>query len=242
MLKVDLYNFDGKKKEVISLPLEYDVKPNDNALSHAIRVYEDRSHVGLAKAKTRSEVAISTKKIYKQKGTGGARHGAKSAPIFVGGGAAHGPTGIKRVLHVLKLQGRKALLYSLKYKLNESKVIFVDNIEKIKKTKDASNLVLAIRKEGKWLDKNILVAVSSKNSDTRKFFRNIKGISVDFYKHLNAYKVFLANGIIVDKGIFEDRTKEESMENIDGKKPVKSKGVKTVKTVKKVAKNKVTRK
>jgi len=239
MLKVDLYNFDGKKKEAITLPAEYDVKPNDNALSHAIHVYEDRSHVGFAKAKTRSEVAISTKKIYKQKGTGGARHGAKSAPIFVGGGAAHGPTGVKRVLHVLKSQGRRALSYALKYKISQSKVVFVDGIEKIKKTKDAFNLISTIGKEGKWSGRNILVAVSNKNSDTRKFFRNIKGTEVDFYRHLNAYKVFLANGIVVDKGIFEDMNKEESKKPVSDKKVVKSKAVKAIKIVKKVSKNKV---
>lgn len=242
MLKVDSYNFDGKKKEAIVLPTEYDVKPNDNALSHAIHVYEDRSHVGFAKAKTRGEVAISTRKIYKQKGTGGARHGAKSAPIFVGGGAAHGPTGVKRILHVLKLQGRRALLYALNYKIKESKVVFVDGIEKIKKTKDAANLVSVVGKEEKWSDRNILVAVSSKNSDARKFFRNIGGVNVDFYGHFNAYRVFLANGIIIDKGIFEDKNKGELKKDVDGEKIVKTKSVKAVRIVKKAAKNKVAKK
>src|SRR3989344_5966768 len=98
MLKVNLYDSAGKKKEGLSLPKEFEVKPNFRLLAQAYHVYEDRTHLGLAKAKTRGEVRISTKKIYKQKGTGGARHGAKSAPIFVGGGVAHGPKGIKRKL------------------------------------------------------------------------------------------------------------------------------------------------
>jgi large subunit ribosomal protein L4 len=104
MLKVDLYSFEGKKKENATLPKEYDVKPNLILLSQAIHVFESREHLGLARTKTRSEVAISTKKIYRQKGTGGARHGAKSAPIFVGGGTAHGPKGVKRILRLSESQ------------------------------------------------------------------------------------------------------------------------------------------
>lgn len=245
MLKADLYNFDGKKKEAITLPVEFDVKVNNNALSQAIHVYEDRSHIGFAKAKTRSEVAISTKKIYRQKGTGGARHGAKSAPIFVGGGAAHGPTGVKRVLRVLKSQGRKTLMYALKYKISQSRVVFVDDIEKIKKTKDADKLISGIEKEKKWLKKNILLVVSGGNSGTRMFFRNIKGVTVDIYKHLNAYKVFLANGIIVDRGIFNDlggKDKKTVNKTEEQTKVVKIKNEKVVKTVKKVSKKKAVKK
>lgn len=200
MLKVDLYNFEGKKKESLNLPKEYDVKPNIRLLSHAIHVYEDRTHFGLARAKTRSEVAISTKKIYKQKGTGGARHGAKSAPIFVGGGVAHGPTGIKRTLHLSESQRNKALLCVLNYRISGSKLVLAEGLEKIKKTKDAVNLIDTILKDKNWENrKNIVVAFSEKNSATLKAFRNIEGVTIDYYKNLNAYKVFLANGLIVDK-------------------------------------------
>ena len=73
-------------------------KANSTLLAQAIRVYGSNSHQKTSKVKTRGEVDGSTRKIYRQKGTGNARHGAKYAPIFVGGGIAHGPTGILKLL------------------------------------------------------------------------------------------------------------------------------------------------
>lgn len=63
-------------------------------LAQAIHIYQENSHRGVSKVKTRGELNISNHKVYKQKGTGNARHGAKSAPIFVGGGVVFGPTGL----------------------------------------------------------------------------------------------------------------------------------------------------
>jgi large subunit ribosomal protein L4 len=233
MLKADLYNFEGKKKESVNLPKEYDIKPNLRLLSHAIHVYEDRTHFGLAKAKTRGEVAISTRKIYKQKGTGGARHGAKSAPIFVGGGAAHGPTGIKRVLHLSRSQRNKALFFALNYKASNSRVVFAEGLEKIKRTKDAVNFIDSILKDKAWKNrKNIVVALSEKNAQSLKAFRNIKGVITDYYKNLNAYKIFLANVLIVDKEALE----EKLAKNEEKKEKIKEEKAKEVAKSKKVVK------
>jgi len=85
-----------KDKINFSLPKGFDLKKAEKLLVQIVRVFEDRTHFGLNKVKTRSEVNKTRKKLYKQKGTGGARHGAKSAHIFVGGGVAHGPKGEKR--------------------------------------------------------------------------------------------------------------------------------------------------
>ena len=179
-------------------------------LSQAIHVYEDREHLGLARAKTRSEVAISTRKIYRQKGTGGARHGAKSAPIFVGGGVAHGPKGIKRVLHLSKDQKEKAFRYALNYKVISSSVALVEGLEKLKKTKSAVNLIKDIIKDKNWKNgNNIIIALSEKNRDILRFFRNIEGISVDYFKNLNAYKVYLANELVIDKAVLEEKTEKK---------------------------------
>ena len=91
MLKTKTYSLKGTKLKETSLPKEFGQKENLPLLAQAVRVYEERSHIGFAKTKTRAEVNRTTKKVYKQKGTGGARHGARSAPIYVGGGTAHGP-------------------------------------------------------------------------------------------------------------------------------------------------------
>ena len=78
--------------ESITLPKEiFDAKINNPLMAQAVRVYLANQRRGTLKTKSRGEVAISTRKIYRQKGTGRARHGAASAPIFVGGGIAFGP-------------------------------------------------------------------------------------------------------------------------------------------------------
>lgn len=71
----------------------YEIKPA--LLTQVLHVYRDNSHQDTSKVKTRGELTKTTKKTYKQKGTGNARHGSRMAPIFVGGGVAHGPTGVQ---------------------------------------------------------------------------------------------------------------------------------------------------
>ena len=111
---------------------------NKILLTQAIRVYTARRHPGLSKVKTRGEVIASTRKIYRQKGTGQARHGAISAPIFVGGGVAHGPKGVKRQLSLPKKMRRKALSIALSVKAKEGNLLVVEGISKLKKNKRGS--------------------------------------------------------------------------------------------------------
>src|SRR3990167_4620035 len=105
MPKADTYSSKGTKQEGVNLPKAlFGEKQNDKLLAQAIHVYRDRQHLGNSKVKTRGEVTATTRKWYRQKGTGRARHGAVSAPLFVGGGVAHGPKGINR--HNLRLNAK----------------------------------------------------------------------------------------------------------------------------------------
>src|SRR3990170_7427665 len=126
MIKLTIYSAKGTRKGSTNLPKSFIEKENLALLSQAVRVYEDRKHPGLSKVKTRGEVTASTRKIYRQKGTGGARHGAISAPIFVGGGIAHGPKGVKRILSLPKKMRKKALISSLNWKLKDSELFVID--------------------------------------------------------------------------------------------------------------------
>ena len=109
-----LYSTEGTKSGEIDVPSEiFDVTASDKLLAQYVRVYLANQRQGTNKVKTRSEVKGSTRKIYRQKGTGRARHGAKTAPIFVGGGVAHGPRLRSFKLKLNKKQRRKALYYSL---------------------------------------------------------------------------------------------------------------------------------
>lgn len=202
MLKVDQYSSKGIKTSDYSLPKEIEVKENLNLLAQAIRVYESREHPGLSKVKTRSEVNRTTKKWYRQKGTGRARHGARSAPIFVGGGSAHGPKGIKRVINLPKIMSKKSLYIAITIKAKMGKLLFVNSISALKKTKEAMFLVDKICKNESNKN-NITVVFSDKNKEVRKFFRNIKNVKTDLFSNLNARKVILSDLIIFDKDVFD---------------------------------------
>jgi large subunit ribosomal protein L4 len=91
-LKITVVGVDGASMGNMTLPeAVFGAKPNKALIAQAVRVYLANQRQGNASTKTRGEVIGTTKKIYRQKGTGRARHGAAKAPIFVGGGIAHGP-------------------------------------------------------------------------------------------------------------------------------------------------------
>ena len=100
MAKIDLYTIKGVKSGDLTLPKSFDEEINMNTLAQALRIYEERAHPGLRNTKTRSEVNRTTKKVYKQKGTGGARHGSRRANLFVGGGVVFGPRPDRRMLNI----------------------------------------------------------------------------------------------------------------------------------------------
>ena len=202
MNKIEVYTIDANKKADISTPSNFKEKVNLSLLSQAIRVYGDRKHPGLNKTKTRGEVRISTRKIYRQKGTGFARHGAKSAPIFVGGGIAHGPTGLKRILTLSSKMRKKALAMALALKLESGDIIAVDSLKSFKKTKEVAKFIDKISKKLKKVNK-ITTFVVDPNPKDYFFLKNIKNATVKSFKNLNAYDVFYGGLILLDKDIFE---------------------------------------
>lgn len=210
MSKVKAYSAKVKTVISVNLPAVFSAKENKQLLSQALRVYEDRRHPGLSKTKTRGEITASTRKIYRQKGTGMARHGALSAPIFVGGGKAHGPKGVKRVLTLPKKMKQKALSVALAEKVKEGEVVAVADISKLKKTKEANALINKI-KEKEFKDKkvnSVTVVLANKNLIAKNAFRNLKGVHVMSFNKLNAFKVFYGGLILIDKDALVKPKKE----------------------------------
>lgn len=201
MLKINNYSAKGTKLEAFSLPKEFGEKVNLILLAQAIRVYEERAHPGLAKAKTRAEVDRTKKKLYRQKGTGGARHGARSAPIFVGGGKAHGPRPVKRELILPEKMKRKALKTAISFKLENKEIIAVDGLSKIAKTKEIQSFIKKMEKEFPKINKFSFV-LSEANLNIKKALQNIKNVDILAYKDLNAYTVLYGGMLILDKEIF----------------------------------------
>lgn len=232
MLKVQVYTNKGVKSGEVDFPKELLATSNPEFLAQALYVYEDRSHKGTNKVKTRAEVNLSTRKIYKQKGTGGARHGDKKAPIFVGGGVAHGPKGVKRRLSLSKKQNKFALKVVLSQKAKDGLITFVSGMDSIGKTKEAAKLLVEVSNSlGKLSAENVLVVLGNDKKDKYKYFRNIKNINLVFWKDLNLRQVYSAKFVVIDKDAVGDKTKElKKIENsVKAKTVAKSKPEKNTK-------------
>ena len=188
--------FSGKKEEAsMVLPKEiFDVKASSKLISQYVYIYLSNLKKDKHKVLTRSEVRGSTRKIYKQKGTGRARHGANTAPIFVGGGVAFGPTGEHRKLKLTKKMKRKALFYTLSLKVAQNDLRVVDDklFSKLEKTKQAEDLLkkLEIKNKGKA---NLVL---SQDSKAKIYFNNIEKVKVNVPCGLNAYRVLKASELV----------------------------------------------
>src|SRR3989338_4919632 len=119
-LTIPVYDLNGKEKGTVELAKEiFAVEASPKLLAQYVRVYLANRRQGTASTKTRGEITGSTRKIYKQKGTGRDRHGDIKAPIFVGGGTVGGPKPRDYSLKFNKKQTKKALFYSLSLKFKE---------------------------------------------------------------------------------------------------------------------------
>lgn len=222
MPKLNTYSSKGIKKTATSMPRDWQDEKNLVLLAQAVRVYEDRSHTGYSKVKTRGEVKASTRKIYRQKGTGQARHGGISAPIFVGGGIAHGPKGKKRVLRLPSNMKTKALKVSLTLKASDGKLVLVDGLSTLKKTKDAASLIDKIISKEKIGDNaKFTIALSNKNNSVKKVFGNIKDVEVIDFNSLNAYEVFFGGILLVDKDAIGEKAEKKDKIKSKEKKEAK---------------------
>lgn len=202
-LTVDVYGVKGTVVETMALPKElFGADINPTLMAQAVRVYLANQRRGTVSSKTRGEIAMTTAKWYRQKGTGRARHGAKSAPIFVHGGVAHGPKPRDYSLKLPQKMKQKALSSSLSSKLKDGQIIVVSGIETVTpKTKAMAVTLKTIVKD--WNKKNILVvtpAVSNTNiKNVHRATRNIEGVRLLEANKLNTYAVLNATAMILMK-------------------------------------------
>jgi len=193
--KIDVFNIKGEKTGTLSLPREiFAAKINPQLMAQAVRVYLGNQRKAGAKVKTRAEVSGSGRKIWRQKGTGRARHGDMYAPIFVGGGVAHGPTGKENFrLKMSRTMKRKALFSSLSSKFQAGEIIAVKGLEKIEpKTKKLVRILEKIVKNGK---STIVLPKTLENVSLAG--RNISKVSLAQANLLNTYKVLNAGKLIL---------------------------------------------
>ncbi|MGA2910369.1 MAG: 50S ribosomal protein L4 [Candidatus Microgenomates bacterium] len=201
MTKVPVFTIKGVRTGDLALPKDFEEEINLPLLAQAVYVYEERNHVGLRKTKTRSEVNRTSKKLYKQKGTGGARHGSRRANLFVGGGVALGPRPVKRVLTLpssLKIKA-KGIAYALK--VGEKELAVVSGLSRVDKTKTVGDFLKSLAKSFKA--KSFTFILSNDAKETVKFLRNLSSVRTIFFKDANAFDIYTGGLILMDAGIFK---------------------------------------
>lgn len=128
-MKTKVYNMSGQEVDLIDLPaVVFEANINRDLMHQALVRQMANARVGSHKAKGRSEVNYSTAKIYRQKGTGNARHGSRRAPIFVGGGVAHGPHPRKYTKRMPRRMRRAALRSALSAKAESGDIVVLDEV------------------------------------------------------------------------------------------------------------------
>lgn len=186
--QVDILNTEGKIVGNMDLPEQiFAAKVNPQLMAQAVRVYLANQRQGTQFTKSRGEVVASTAKIWRQKGTGRARHGARSAPIFVGGGVAHGPKPRDFSLKMPEKMRRKALFSALTERLKGKAILVIKGLEEVKpKTKEIAGILnnLKIAESAR-----LLLVLPDKKENLTRAARNIDRVSLIPAASLNTYLV-----------------------------------------------------
>ena len=203
-MKAQIYNIKAEKVGEVALPKEvFSVSVSDSLIAQAIRVALANRRSSYAKTKTRSEVAGTRKKVWAQKGTGNARHGNRTAPIFVGGGIALGPDGNQNYsLKMGKNMKRKALAGLLTKFAEDKKILIIDNFSKLDpKTKSGIKLITGLKTADEVLSKSRKIGVITTQTVTpvKRAFGNIKDINLLSLKSLDVYSLSKQNYLIISQ-------------------------------------------
>lgn len=199
-LTADVLGTDGKKSGTMHLPASlFGVRVNNQLLAQAIRVYRANQREGSAQVKTRGKVEGSTRKIYKQKGTGKARHGGIRAPIFVGGGIVFGPETRDYTLRMPDKMKRVAFASALTKQFKAGKIVIMDGLESIEpKTK-----VVAASFAQAGLTGRTLLLIAPEAHKVMRAARNLERVDVMPVAVANTYEVMTHAHVVFMKSAIE---------------------------------------
>ncbi len=184
-MKIDKISLDGKKSSIEVLDKVFASKINRQLVSNVL--YKSNANYKKRKAKTKqkNEITGSTSKIYAQKGTGNARHASRKAPIFVGGGVAHGPKGENayKIRKLNKSEKKQSITSLITEKNNNKDLVIYSNFEKpINKTKEVYSILLKNN-----LINSILIFDKKSISNVQKAVRNIPNVKITDINHFSAF-------------------------------------------------------
>ncbi|MFZ5376416.1 MAG: 50S ribosomal protein L4 [Patescibacteria group bacterium] len=203
-MKLNLVSTTSTNSTVTVSDEVFAAKPNKIVLSQAVRVYLANQRQGTSKTKTRSEINRSKKKWFKQKGTGNARHGARTPNIFVGGGVSHGPTGLENWKLSLSVAVRR-LAMRLALSAQAGSIVVSEEIGELRaKTAVAAKLVKGLTGGSK----RVLVILPKTVPNVVRALRNIETVLVMTASRVSLLEVVYADRIIIAKDaltVLEDR-------------------------------------
>lgn len=202
-MKVKVFNQEGKEtgREIELSDAIFAVKPNDHAVWLAVRQHQAALHQGTHKAKERAEIARSTKKAFRQKGTGGARRGDMKSPLVRGGGRVFGPKPHAYDFKINKKVKEAAKRSALTYKAIDNNIIVLDNISM---TEPKTREFASILKNLQIADVKSLILIGGANKNAYLSSRNIPGTAVleasqaGIFDVMNAKKLVMTEAAVME--------------------------------------------
>ena len=207
-MKLDKLNLDGKKSHIEVLDKIFSAKINPKLVSSVLYKTNANYKGRHAKTKQQNEVSGPTSKIYAQKGTGGARHASRKAPIFVGGGIAHGPKGeLAYKKRKLNKSEKKLSVASLITEKNSNKdlLIFSDFNNEIKKTKDMHSIIKKFE-----ITNSLMVLDKNSKEKIEKSIRNIPNVKVTDVNHFSAFDIIKFKRVVFTESSIKELEKRYS--------------------------------
>ena len=207
-MKIDKLNLDGKKTSIEVLDKIFSAKVNNKLVSNVLYKTNANYKGRHAKTKQQNEVSGPTSKIYAQKGTGNARHASRKAPIFVGGGVAHGPKGQSayktRKLNKSEKKNSIASLISEK-NLNKNLLIFNDFNDEIKKTREMFTIIKKFE-----LSNSLIILDKTSKEKIGRSARNIPNLKITDVNHFSAFDIVKFKKIVFTESSVKELEKRYS--------------------------------
>ena len=207
-MKIEKINLNGKKDSIEVLDKIFSAKINTKLVNNVLYKSNANYKGRHAKTKQQNEVSGPTSKIYAQKGTGNARHASKKAPIFVGGGIAHGPKGElaykERKLNKSEKKQSIASLITEKIK-NKNLLVFSNFSQDIKKTKEMSLIIKKFE-----ISNSLIILDKSSREKIEKSIRNIPNIKVTDANHFSAFDLVKFKKVVFTEGSIKELEKRYS--------------------------------
>ena len=207
-MKVDKINLDGKKSSIEVLDKIFSAKINKKLVNTVLYKTNANYKGRHAKTKQQNEVSGPTSKIYAQKGTGGARHASRKAPIFVGGGIAHGPKGeLAYKKRKLNKNEKKQSVASLITEKNNNKNLLIlnDFSSEIKKTKEMNSIINKLE-----ITNSLIILDKNSKEKIEKSVRNIPNVKVTDVNHFSAYDIIKFKKVVFTESSVKELEKRYS--------------------------------